>query len=163
VIVQPTNPCAVPCLTNDPLYSAYRYYNRSSAQVFLAIHQPNILCTLLCLATLQPTIPFALSVDTTTDYPFCSLWCYYNRLSALPTIRSVLSGATPTDYPICNTLSDDTVTNYLLYSAHRNYNRLSAAPSCLSILQLTVYSTDYLLCSLWRYSNRLSAVLFSVW
>jgi hypothetical protein len=42
--------------SNYPLYSACRCYNRISAQVLLAIHQPNILCDLLCLAILPLTV-----------------------------------------------------------------------------------------------------------
>jgi hypothetical protein len=64
---------------------------------------------------------------------------------------------------MCTTLSSDTTTNYSLYPACRYCNRLCAALPYLSILQLTICSNDYPLCSLWRYSNRPSAVLFSVW
>jgi hypothetical protein len=55
-------------------------------------------------------------------------------------------------------------------AACRYSNRLSAALLCLSILQLTIFSAlsggtliDDPLCSLWRYSNRLSHVHCSVW
>jgi hypothetical protein len=55
---------------------------------------------------------------------------------------------------MCTTMSGDTTTTYPLYSACRYSNRLSAVLPCLSILQLTFCSTDYPLCSLWRYSSR---------
>jgi hypothetical protein len=63
----------------------------------------------------------------------------------------------------------------LLYTVWRYYNHLSSV-LCLSILQptirrstlpvdiqLTIWSTDYPLCTLLRYPNRPSAVIFSVW
>jgi hypothetical protein len=119
---------------NCPLYSACRYNNRLSAQVFLAIHQPNIrmcstlsgktttdspLCfacrysnrlfaAVLCLSILQLT-------NRSTDCPLFSLWRYFNRLYTLTTIRSILSGVTLTDYDVYTTLS-----------IQRYYNQLSA-------------------------------------
>jgi hypothetical protein len=71
---------------------------------------------------------------------------------ALP-VDYALSGVTPTKCLVCTTLSSDTTTNCLLCSACRYYSRLSAALLCLSILQLTIHSTDYPLCSLWHYST----------
>jgi hypothetical protein len=47
-----------------------------------------------CLAALQPTIRSALSRDTATDYPLCSV------LILQPTIRSTLSVDSTTDNPI---------------------------------------------------------------
>jgi hypothetical protein len=139
------------------------------------ITQEQLLCTLLCLATLHSAICCTMPVDITTYYPFCFLWRYtptdyllcstlfgdtmYNRLSALlylailpPTIRSndfplyFVGGYTTPDYPMCSTLPGDTTLDYPLYYA---------CP-----LQLTVRSPDYPLCSVFaKCYNRLSAVL----
>jgi hypothetical protein len=66
----------------------------------------------------------------------------------LPTLRSALPVDIPTDYPP-------------LYSACRYYNRLSVLLS-LALLQSTIQFTDYPLCCLWRHSNRLCCVHYSV-
>jgi hypothetical protein len=137
-------------------YSVYRDYNHLSSILCLAILQPSIrystlpidmqlticstdyarrsllrysnptiLCALLCLPILQPTILCTLPDDIATEYPPLNPACrYYNYLYALPTLRSTLSGVTPTDYAVYTTL--------------------------LALLQLTICSTDDLLCSLWR-------------
>jgi hypothetical protein len=140
---------------------------------------------MVSLPLLQPTF-------RSTDYPFCSLRCYSNCLSALPTIHSalvcviptdyplyrlstllsplllqptvhsVLSAVTPIDYPMCTTLSGDTPTDYPRCFACRYYNQPTInSPLAVSILQLTIRFTDFLLSSLWRYSNRLSFMLYS--
>jgi hypothetical protein len=151
-----------------------------------------MLCALLCLAVLQPTLRSALPVDIPTDYPPLYSACPYYDLSILHlTIRSALSAATPADYIIyrlsallylamlqptmlCallfSTLSSDTTSDYLLCFACRYSNRLSATLLCLSTLQLTIRSalsgvtpTDHPLDSLRRYSNRPSVVIFWVY
>jgi hypothetical protein len=107
--------------------------------------------------------------DTTLDYPLCSIWRYYIRLSAvlhsawryykrlsnLPNIRSdlygdlqtticydLLSRDTVADYAMCSTLSVDSTSDYPIY-------RLSAL-ICIGILQTIICCA--LLCSTLLYS-----------
>jgi hypothetical protein len=61
--------------TEYPLCSTFRYYNRLSALLCLAILQPTIPCALLYLLILQPSIQ-------STDYPLLYVWRYYKRLSS---------------------------------------------------------------------------------
>jgi hypothetical protein len=61
--------------TEYPLCSTFRYYNRLSALLCLAILQPTIPCALLYLLILQPS-------NQSTDYPLLYVWRYYKRLSS---------------------------------------------------------------------------------
>jgi hypothetical protein len=129
---------------------------------------------MVSLPLLQPTF-------RSTDYPFCSLRCYSNCLSALPTIHSalvcviptdyplyrlstllsplllqptvhsVLSAVTPIDYPMCTTLSGDTPTDYPRCFACQYYNK----PTINSPLAVDI-TTDY---SLYRLSALLSLAI----
>jgi hypothetical protein len=114
------------------------------------IVHPTNLCTVPCLARLQPTILCTLPTDMTTNYPLRSFWRYSNRVSCM-----------------CSTLSGDTTTDYPLCSGCQYYNRLSTL-LWLLILQLALRSTlpvdittAYLLCSLWRYYKRLCYAVHS--
>jgi hypothetical protein len=125
-----------------------RAAQRSNAALLcLAILQAAILCTLTVDITTDypPPYPASRYYNCSTDYPFCSLWRYSNRPSAM------------------------------LFSFKRYNNRVSnqLCPSILQssirsllIIQSTIRSTlpvditsDYPLYSIWRYYNRLSAVL----
>jgi hypothetical protein len=192
-ILQPTVFRTLPAdITTDypTLYSIWCYSNRLSNLPTIrsaALLQPTMLCDLLYLAILQPTLRSllfllirqptirrsTLSVDITSDNPLCSLWRYSNQLFNILTIRSAISCVTPTEYAVCSTLPTDTTTDSPLCNGYRYSNRLSAALLCLSILQLTIRSTlsgatstDYpiyrlSLCCLLRCSNQLCCVLYS--
>jgi hypothetical protein len=76
---------------------------------------------------------------------------FYGRPSNLPTIRY---GDTTNDSLLSSTLSCDTIYNRLsavLCYVWCHYNRLSALLHP-SILHPTIRSTDYRLCSVWRYT-----------
>jgi hypothetical protein len=125
----------------------------------------------------------SLAILCTTDYPLCCTCRYYCRPSTLPIFRSALSGDVLHPAILCallivwrfylqptisallylaifqpairrSTLPVDIPTDYPLC-------RLSALLS-LALLPLTIQSTDYPLCCLWRYSNRLCCVLNSI-
>jgi hypothetical protein len=151
----------------------FSFLYRLSTLFSLALLPPTILCALLCLAILQPTLLCTLPDDITTNYtPLYPACRYHTWLSTLPTIRYIISDFTPTDYAVCTTLSGDTPTDHPLFAC-RYYNRPSAL-LYLSIVQLTIrsalssditndyplysacrHATDYPLCSIRRYSNRL--------
>jgi hypothetical protein len=80
-ILQPTFRFAfsVVTTTDSPLYSTCRYYNRLSALISPAVLQATMLCALLCLAKLQPSLCSALPVDFPTNCPPLYSACrYYN-------------------------------------------------------------------------------------
>jgi hypothetical protein len=138
------------------------YSDRLFAVLSLTLLQPTFSRALLCLAILQPTLFCTLSADITTDYPSLYSACRYcSWLSTLPTIRSTLSGGTLTDYPIYRlsallslALLQPTMMNDFVYPAILQ-PPLRSADSRRSTLPVGI-STAYPLCSLWRYSNRLS-------
>jgi hypothetical protein len=139
--------------TDDPLCSLRRYSNRLSHVLCSVWRCYNQLSSLLCLSTDQPTIRRS------------TLPCrYYNLLSALlllqlqPTISCALLCLVMLQPTVCCTLAVDIPTDYPpLYSIHAALlyprNRLSAL-LYLTVLQLTIQSTDYPFCCLWRYYNR---------
>jgi hypothetical protein len=98
-----------------------------------------------CNSTADYLLYYTLSGDATTDYPMCS--------------TSTLSVGNTADYLLCSTLSGDTTTDYPVRSTLSAEIR-STLP--VDITKPTIRCPEYLLCSVWRYSNRLSAVLFLV-
>jgi hypothetical protein len=116
----------------------------------------NRLSALLSLLLLKLIIP-------STGNLLCSLCCNSNRLSAL-------FAFTPTDYPLCSHCRNTTLptirsTDYPFYSplALLQLTTLPTIHSAFVGVTPTDYfrSTDYLLCFLCCYSNRISA-LFAV-
>jgi hypothetical protein len=136
---------------------------RQSALLCLAIYYNRVSAVLFSFWRyyVQPTIRSALPADITTNFPLCSVWRYStpdypicSTLLCLATLRSTILCTMPVDITTDNPLS-----------------RLSAV-LCLAILLptilftrlylLIIQSTDYPLCSVWRYYKRLSAVLYFV-
>jgi hypothetical protein len=136
------------------LYSAGGYYNRLSTLLTICyalsgdIIRPNILCALLCLAVLQPTIRCTMPVDITTDYPLCSTCRYYNRLSALLYLSILQLTTRSTDFPRCSVWRH-TTTDYPNYRLPALIcmailqTTICCALLYLAMLQGTIHSTDY--------------------
>jgi hypothetical protein len=73
--------------TNYSLYSACRCYDRLSTLLSLALFQSTMLCSLLCLLILKPTIRSAMPANMTTDYPLSSVQRYLTIRSTCLAIR----------------------------------------------------------------------------